>query len=434
MSPHLSHHWILLDSGLWTQLVRFWTFHDRAVQTAAVGMAFLAISSATLGCFILLRRMSLLGDSLGHAVLPGVCLGFLVNLKKDPLWILAGALASAFLASWLIGFLKRHSRLKSDAVMGLVLSGFYGIGIVLLTRIQRIPAGTQSGLRGFLFGQASAISERDLWVMGIMSLVIVLSVAVAFKELVLTSFDEGFATAIGLPVRSLHYLLMGLTALAVVISIQVMGLVLVSAMLITPAASALLFTDRMRTLVLLAVAFGVTGGLLGLNLSFLDSNFATGPFVVLTLAIVFAGAYLFSPRYGVAVRALRRWRQSQRTQRENLLKSVYLALPAGIEPSDITIEQLAGARREAAVRTGRLVRSLVHRGWATLAHDRVALTDAGRRRAQELDRNYRLWEQFLTEEVNLPIDHTQRDAENIEHILGPELVRELEARFEQRHA
>jgi manganese/zinc/iron transport system permease protein len=432
LSSHFPHLPFLLDSSAWTQFVRFWSFQDRAVQTAAVGLAFLAISSGTLGCFIVLRRMSLLGDSLGHAVLPGVCLGYLISMRKDPWWILTGALGAAFLASWLIGFIKRHARLKSDAVMGLVLSGFYGIGTVLLTRIQQIPAGNQSGLNGFLFGQASAIGERDLWVMGSMSLVIVVLVAATFKELVLTSFDEGFAAAIGVPVRALHYLLMGLIALAVVISIQAVGLVLVSAMLITPAAAALLSTDRMRSMVLLAVAYGITAGMLGLSISFLNDHYSSGPFVVLSLATVFAGVYVFSPRYGLASREIRRWRRARRTQRENLLKSVYLSLPD--RSGSASLVHLADMRREAPSRTRATLLALLRRGWAVIEDDQVTLTESGFQRARELDRNYRLWEQFLTEEVHLPVDHTQRDAENIEHILGPDLVRELEARLEHRNA
>ncbi|HEY2253083.1 MAG TPA: metal ABC transporter permease, partial [Planctomycetaceae bacterium] len=163
MSPLLAS---TFDSNLWTQIVRFWSFQDASVRTATAGVLLLAISSGTLGCFIVLRRLSLLGDSLGHAVLPGVCLGFLVTWTKDPRWILTGALVSALLASWLIGFIRRHSRLKPDVVMGLVLSGFFGVGTVILTRIQHLPAGNQSGLNQFLFGQASAISEQDLWFMG----------------------------------------------------------------------------------------------------------------------------------------------------------------------------------------------------------------------------------------------------------------------------
>jgi manganese/zinc/iron transport system permease protein len=421
------------DAAVWAQILRFWSFHDVAVRTAVAGMLLLAISSGTLGCFIVLRRMALLGDSLGHAVLPGVCLGFLVTWTKDPKWILSGALLAALLASGLIAFIQRHSRLKADVAMGLVLSGFFGVGTVLLTMIQHLPAGDQSGLNQFLFGQASAIGERDLWFMGVLSLVIVSCVAALFKEFVLTSFDEGFALAIGLPVRGLHYLLMGLTGLAVVISIQAVGVVLVSAMLIIPAAAALLCTDHARTMVLFAAAIAVVAGLAGLNLSFLGRSFPTGPFVVLALSVIFLTAYLFSPRYGVLIRAARRWQQARRTERENALKSVHQAL-AGEASGGVTMERLAEFRREPVHPARRLAQALVRRGWARLDDDVLRLTEQGEARARELERNYRLWELFLTHEVNLPLDHTQRDAENIEHILGPELVRELEEKYEQHHA
>lgn len=422
------------DSSAWTQLVRFWSFQDQAVRTAAAGVLLLGISSGTLGCFIVLRRLSLLGDSLGHAVLPGICLGFLVTWTKNPWWILTGAVLSALLGSWLIGIVNRHSRLKPDVAMGLVLSGFFGLGTVLLTRLQNFPAGNQSGLNQFLFGQASAISDQDLAFMATLSIVIVGCVLVTFKELVVTSFDEGFALAIGLPVRGLHYLLMTLTALAVVISIQAVGVVLVSAMLITPAAAALLFTDRMRSMVLLAVGFATGAGIVGLNLSFLANNLPTGPFIVLTLAVVFATAYLFSPRYGVVARTVRRARQAWRTERENALKTVFIALNGMPAADGLSLAQFAEVRKESPGRARRIARSLVRRGWARLDGDVVRLTDLGQTRARELDRNYRLWELYLTHEVNLPLDHTQRDAENIEHILGPDLVRELEAKYDPHHA
>jgi manganese/zinc/iron transport system permease protein len=421
------------DPGAWAQIVRFWSFRDPAVRTAVAGVIMLGISSGTLGSFIVLRRLSLLGDSLGHAVLPGICLGFMVTWTKDPWWIMLGAVLSALLGSWLIGMVQRHSRLKPDVAMGLVLSGFFGAGTVLLTRLQNFQAGNQSGLNQFLFGQATAISEQDLWCMGILSLAIVGCVQAAFKELVLTSFDEGFAAAAGLPVRSLHFLLMTLTALAVVVAIHAVGVVLVSAMLITPAATALLFTDRMRNMVALAVGIATGAGILGLNFSFLKSELPSGPFVVLALSVVFAAAYLFSPRYGAAARVWRRWRQVRRTARENGLKSVFLALGGESGAKGIAVADLARFRRETPGQTARVARSLVRRGWATIEGDVVRLTEHGQLRARELDRNYRLWELFLTHEVNLPLDHTQRDAENIEHILGPDLVRELEAKYEERH-
>ena len=238
--------------------------------------------------------------------------------------------------------------------MGLVLSGFFGVGTVLLTGIQNLPAGNQSGLNQFLFGQASAISEQDLWFMGTLSLVIVGCVVAPFKELVLTSFDEGFAVAIGLPVRGLHYLLMGLTALAVVISIQAVGVVLVSAMLITPAAAALLCTDRMRNMVLLAVGFAVVAGVVRAERQLSGERSADrARSSCWRWRSFFVGAYLFSPRYGVVARAVRRWRQVRQTERENGLKSVFLAMA-----------EAGSARRREPRATGRIPERSRDRGRA----------------------------------------------------------------------
>jgi manganese/zinc/iron transport system permease protein len=239
---------------------------------------------------------------------------------------------------------------------------------------------------------------------------------------------------------------MALLALAIVISIQAVGVVLLSALLITPAATAYLLTDRLKSMVLLSVAFGVIGGITGLNLSFLERSLPTGPFIVLTLSIFFGAAYLFAPRYGVVMRRLRRFRQAQRTRRENVLKSILLAArpeimaqtlspdgagsrSAEAEPVELRLVDLARYRGETPAATRRALRPLVRRHLVAAAGDRVALTRGGHRRAYELARNYRLWELFLTREVQLPLDHTERDAEQLEHILGEGLVQELEAKF-----
>lgn len=441
---------VLFESPDWSevagQLVRFWSLQDPAVRTVLAGMLLLGLSCGMLGSFVVLRRLSLLGDSLGHAVLPGVCLGFLVNRTKDIRWLFVGAVVSALLGSWLVGFIQRHSRIKSDAAMGLVMSGFFGLGTVLLTRLQQQPYGNQSGLNQFLFGQASAIRNADVVLMSGVTVVIVAGVLLAFKELAVTSFDEQFATALGLPTRGLHYLLMTLIAIAIVISIQAVGVVLLSAMLITPAATAYLLTDRLRTMVTLSAVFGMVAGATGACLSFLARNWPTGPLVVVVLSVFFVLAYLFSPRHGIVLRKIRQRRRAIRTRRENILKTVYLAaggdpaaglvnrsdagragsvVPLGVSLSDLT-QQLG----EPSAVVIRKLRPLVSRGWATLAADRVQLTEAGRQRAYELARNFRLWELFLTREVHLPLDHVERDAENIEHILGPDLVRELERQLE----
>jgi len=413
-------------SDLALQFARFWSFQDRAVQTAVLGILLLSVSCGSLGCFIVLRRMSLLGDSLGHSVLPGVCLGFVVTWTKDPVWISIGAILAALLASWLIGAVERFTKLKPDVVLGLVLSGFFGLGLALLARLQYVGGGSQAGLNQFLFGQAAAIRGQDLWLIGVIAAVIVGGIVVFFKELAVTSFDASFAAAQGIQTRLIHLLLMTLTALAIVISIQAVGVVLLSALLITPAATAYLLTDRLRAMLLLSVGISALAGVLGLNLSFLG-NFPTGPFVVLVLSLFFLAAYLGAPRHGVLTKAWRRRRRSQRKQRENLLKGIYLSFP-GLNDG-VSLVDLARLQRmpHRVLRTQ--LKSLEHHGWVEIGGDQIRLTDSGRQRAGELDRNYRLWELFLTNEVQLPSDHTQRDAEDIEHLLTPELAQELEERY-----
>jgi manganese/zinc/iron transport system permease protein len=421
-------HSIGASSEVVSQILRFWSFHDRSVQTATAGVLLLSIACGVLGCFVVLRRLSLMGDSLGHAVLPGVCLGFLVTWTKDPRYLVAGAVLAAFCASWLVGFITRNSRLKPDVAMGLVLSGFFAVGVALLTRLQNFQAGSQSGLNQFLFGQASAISERDLRLTAGLAIAIVGCTGAFFKELAITSFDEGFATSIGLPVRPLHYLLMGLVALAIVVSIQAVGVVLLSAMLITPAATALLLTDRLTVMVALSVTVACVSGVVGLNLSFLSRNLPTGPFIVVVLAAVFVAAWCVSPRYGILTRAWRRALRARRTRHENLLKSLYLAASESGGESPVLLSDLAARQRESHSQTARMLRGLVRRGWAVFDGRQAALTEDGRGRARELVRNYELWEQFLAEEIHLPPDHTDRGAHEIEHLLDPGLVRALEER------
>lgn len=324
-------------STLGAEMSRFWSLQDGSVRSAVTGMVLLGICCGLLGCFIVLRRMSLVGDSLGHAVLPGLCVGFLVTWTKNPFWLFTGALAAALLAGGLIAIIQRGCRLKPDVAMGLVLSGFFGTGLVLLSRIQSDPRGGQGGLNQFFFGQAAALGDADLLLIGFVTIVVLGCVVALFKEWAVFTFDEGFALSLGIPVRRLHYLLMLLTAMSIVISIQAVGVVLLSALLITPAATALLLTDRLPKMLAIAVGVAVAGGLAGLNLSALSgellvdgwelirsplerigvslpplevsTGLPTGPAVVLVLSTLFLVAWTFSPRYGLLQRGLRRIRQ-----------------------------------------------------------------------------------------------------------------------------
>lgn len=413
-------------AGLWTQMARFWSFEDPAVRTAVAGTLILGMTCGLLGSFLVLRRMSLLGDSLGHAVLPGVCAGFLLTLTKDVQWIFLGALFSALLAVAVISVIHSRTRLKPDVAMGLVLSGFYGLGVVMLTRLQSFPLGNQSGLDRFLFGQASAIADSELVLMAILSGIILVVVLVSFKELAATSFDKEFAAACGLPVRAIHYLLMLLVTVAIVISIHAVGIVLISAMLITPAATAHLLTDRLKVMVLLSVIFGAAAGVAGANISFLESNLPTGPFIVAVLTLFFVTAFLFSPTHGLLTKLYQRRGRAERTRADSVIRQLHAhaTTAAGITETQLT--QDLGLTQS---NLQRLTKPLCREGLLERRGESLCLTQHGREYAESLDRNRRLWDLLFTEEPNLADDQFNPDIDDIETVLGAELVRQLETKL-----
>lgn len=423
----------LADTSLAEQAVRFLTFKDPSVRYAVFGSVLLGLSCGLLGSFIVVRKMALVGDTLSHAVLPGVALGFLWNMTKDPLAIFVGATIAGIVGTTVVSLIKQTTRLKEDTALGLVLASFFAVGICLLTRIQKMNVSGQSGLDKFLFGQAAAMGPEDLRVMAVVAAVVVVIVLLFFKELLATSFDPGFARASGFPTQWIHHGLMLLLAFSVVISLQAVGVVLVSAMLITPAAAAYLLTDRMSRMLLLAAAFGVASGVLGAFFSFLGNNLPTGPFMVLAASAVFGLAFLFSPKQGVVVRWWRQRSRARRTQRENTLKAIYHVLEGrGFKGEGVSLRELAQRRREtieeAREQTGELAR---HR-LVTLHEegDQMLLTPEGWQTAASIVRNHRLWELYLTNAARIAADHVHDDAEKIEHVLGEEVVRQLERQLD----
>ena len=419
------------------QAIRFLSLRDATVRNVVLGSVFMGVSCGLFGGYVVARRMSLFGDTLSHAVLPGVALGFLWSRSKDPLVILIGATIAGLLGTVVVAWIRKTTRIKEDSALGLVLSGFYAIGICLLTVIQKMDFGNQSGIDKFLFGQAAALSSEDVALMGVVAFGTLAMVVLFRKELLVTSFDEGFARSVGVPVEFMRYLLLVGLTFAVVTSLQAVGVVLVSALLITPAASAYLLTDRMNTLLILSVLFGVAAGLLGAFGSFLENNLPTGPFIVLACSFIFGTVFLFGPRYGLAARWLRRRDRVRQVRLENTLKAAYQVLEQGeFTKESVTIGELAARRRVNVAEANREAEELVASRYATLVsaddsprlsqNARLTLTPKGWERACQIVRNHRLWELYLTNEARYATDHVHDDAEKIEHVLGEEVVRQLE--------
>jgi ABC-type Mn2+/Zn2+ transport system permease subunit/Mn-dependent DtxR family transcriptional regulator len=417
------------ETSVWEQAVRFFTFQDPSVRLTLAGSILLGISCGLLGSFIVVRKMALMGDALSHAVLPGVAIGFLWSMSKNPFAIFVGATIAGLLGTMTVGAIKQTTKLKEDTILGLVLAAFFAVGICLVTMIQRLPTGNKSGIDKFLFGQAAAIGEKDIVLMGIVTGFTIVLILVLYKEFLITSFDAGFARSIGWPVQILHYTLMLLLAFSVVIALQAVGVVLVSAMLITPAAAAYLLTDRMSRMLLLAALFGMASGAGGAFFSFLRPSLPTGPFMVLGASAVFGIAFLFSPKHGLAVRWWMHRSRVKRVGRENTLKSIYHVLEGrDFRGEGVELTELAERRRETLEEARAQALQLAAHGFATLSGEEktIYLTPEGWQRACGIVRNHRLWELYLTNEAQVAADHVHEDAEKIEHVLGDEAVRKLE--------
>ncbi|MEJ8755442.1 iron chelate uptake ABC transporter family permease subunit [Pontibacter sp. H259] len=409
-----------------SEFLEFFSFADANIRYVTLGSVLLASSSAVVGCFTLLRKRALVGDAVAHAVLPGVCLAFILSGTKNPFILLLGAFITGWLSLVLIDYITSRSRIKEDTAIGLVLSVFFGIGILLLTSIQHSGNAAQSGLDKFLFGKAASLVGQDLIVFSAVALLLLITTILFYKELKLLCFDEVYAKSIGYPVRSLELLLTTLTVFAVVVGIQAVGVVLMAAMLITPAAAARFWTERLGVMLILAALIGVFSGVTGAFVSYTAPAMPTGPWIVLIVSMIAILSFAFAPKRGWVARLFRQRRNKTQILEENLLKLFY---QLGEQHEDYfsnrTLDAILTRRnipkRQALAGLAKLKRQ----GYIEKHPNGWSLTREGEIRGKRVVRLHRLWELYLTQYLQLASDHVHEDAETIEHIITPELEQKL---------
>ena len=270
------------------------------------GTMLLGIAAGVIGTFSFLQKQSLIGDAGAHAALPGVALAFLLTGEKSLPVLMLGAIATSTMAIYSIQLIVSYSKVKADAAIGLVLSVFFGIGIVLLTIVNRQPGGNQSGLNHFIFGKAAAMTKSDLGWLFICALIILLVSMLFYKEWKLMIFDPIYAKSTGLPVGLLKAMLTGLIVMTIVTGIQAVGVILMSALLIIPAATAKLWTKTLVTMLLFSGVLGGISGIVGTYISSIKTGLSTGPIIVLVSAIVFFISYFISPKAGLISKYIRK--------------------------------------------------------------------------------------------------------------------------------
>ncbi|AQU79481.1 MULTISPECIES: metal ABC transporter permease [Planococcus] len=270
------------------------------LQKALLTSIMVGVICGVIGCFIILRGMALMGDAISHAVLPGVAISYALGIS-----FFFGAVFTGVLTAIGIGFVSQNSRIKQDTSIGIVFSAAFALGVILITVLE-----SSTDLYHILFGNVLAVRPSDMWITLGTGLVVLVSVFVFYKELLVTSFDETMAQVYGLPVRLIHYFLMTLLTMVTVASLQTVGIILVVAMLITPAATAYLLTDRLSTMIFLSASIGASAAVIGLYFSF-TYNLASGATIVLAATALFIVAFLFSPKQGILWRKISTMKKRQ---------------------------------------------------------------------------------------------------------------------------
>jgi manganese/zinc/iron transport system permease protein len=397
----------------------------------AVGCAAFGLAAGALGCFVLLRGRALIADAAAHATLPGVAGAFILaalvgwDVRSLPL-LLAGAAATAAVGVVVVNALAAGGRIRDDAAMALVLSIGFGIGVVLMSVVQSLPVGGQAGLKGFILGQAAGMSAADAHIVGMLAVLALLLVGVLFRPLAALCFDRSFAAAVGLPVRALDLALLGLMLAVTVAGLRAVGLILVVALMVIPAATARLLTERLEVMLPVAACVGAVSAWFGAALSATLPDLPTGATITLVACALFLAALLFAPRRGVLAFAVRQVMLSLTVARDHALRAAFEAAERAPSATQGWAELGRGAGWSWWQRVV-LPRWLAAAGWVRAEGERVALTDAGLALARELTRRHRLWEHYMQAAGGLGPGAAHRAADEVEHTLPPEVAREAEA-------
>jgi manganese/zinc/iron transport system permease protein len=356
---------------------------DPTLRTVTLGSAALGVVSGGIGSFAVLRKQSLLGDVISHAALPGIALAFLFTGSKHPLVLVIGAAMAGWLGTLIVMAVTRTTRIKQDTALGLVLSVFFGFGLVLLTFLQHRPDAAQAGLDRYLFGQAAAMLDRDVAIIAGLGLAAYAVALLLWKEIKVLSFDPEFGASVGLPMRVVDVVLTSVLVIAVVVGLQTVGVVLMAAMIVAPGAAARQWTNHLGVMVMLSAAFGAFAGVAGSLLSATGRNLPTGPMIVLCLTAIALLSLVLAPARGLLWTAVRH-RRSRRTLRaEATLLDLYAMAAQHDDPRHAHSRRALEALGRGDV--GGTLDRLASRGHArAVGADRWALTDEGREEARRL--------------------------------------------------
>ena len=427
------------SSEQWRRVLLLQDYNTRVVL---FGVAVLGIAAGLVGSFTLLRKRALLADALAHSSAPGIGLAFIVasyfgwDAKSLPN-LLIGATITGLLGVCVVLVVRSQTRLKEDAGLGIALSVFFGAGISLFGIVQKMSTGQAAGLENFIYGKTASMNAYDAKLIATASCLAIVGCMMLFKELKLLCFDENFAGSRGMPVLFLDVVLMSLVVVVTIVGLQAVGLILVVALFVTPAASARFWTEKMWAVAWLSAVLGGMGGMVGAAASALFPRLPSGAMIVMAATSIFILSMFFGSKRGVLIRWLRRYNVNRRIRQHHLLRGLFELLELNESSSRdrrdamVTFEQLMLIRSWSRGQLRRSLGSAQRSRLIRWTNDAIGLTQAGYVEAARLTREHRLWELYLITHAEVAPGRVDRDADAIEHVLEPELVDELERLLKQ---
>lgn len=393
-------------------------------QKALIGGSIVALVAGVVGCLVVLRRMAFLGDALSHAMIAGVAGGYLVmkmlfGLEAHAPGMLLGSLIAAVTTVALISFVARISRVKEDTAIGIMYTGIFALGVVAVSIFRHY---IHIDLMHFIMGDILGVADSDLWVSAFTAALVLSVLILFFRHFQIATFDPIMAASIGLPVLFLDYVLTICVSLVVVSAVSMVGVILVVGLLITPAASAYLLSDRLDKMMWLAALFGVTSVIGGLYLCvWLDS--AGGGAIMLFCTLQFLVVLLVAPKYGVLARWQRMHNLIPQQQVEDILTTILrYGKPTPMEVIVQYVEQDKGLKKA--------LESMIDDGLLEQTAESFSLTEAGDMEARKVLKAHRLWEAYL-ESIGTPKEELHPTAHHLEHISDTNTVDYLDEKLGQ---
>jgi manganese/zinc/iron transport system permease protein len=419
---------LLETPSVWSNWLAFWSFEDINVLWVLMGSILLGMSASVIGGFAFLRKRSLVGDALAHAALPGVMMAFLLFQSRDPIVMFLGAVTSSFIGFYLIDWLPKNTKIKADAALAITLSFFFALGLMLLSYIQGLEVDNKSGLDKILFGQAAAMTQKDIKLLGYVALFVLSCVVLFFQKFRLIAFSATYARTIGIAVNRYELLLALLIVMSVVVGLQLVGVVLMAAVLLTPVATARFWSNQLSHILIIAATLGALSAIISTQISYLAPAMPTGPWMVVSLSALFFLSLLFAPEKGLLKRYTEHKKLRKRVAEENVLRTLYKLLERkDFQHKTFNIADIQALRSMPLEHLQTTLKQLGKKALITSSTAGFEMTTTGFGLAEQLTLRHRLWENYLTEHAELTPKQVHQHAERIEHILTPSQELQLQA-------